>query len=228
MRQATATGAPSLGMRADAALARRGVTGALKAVIVVLGLFPVAWIAGALVFDPLLLGANPAETIVRTTGERTLQFLILSLSVTPLRRITRINGLIRFRRMLGLFAFFYAVLHLSSYVGFDRFFIAGEILEDIVKRPFITVGFLAFLLMTPLAVTSTKGWIRRLGAPAWTRLHRAAYAVAILGVVHHWWLARRDFVWPTIHLAAVVAVLGWRLLDARRRRLGRKEDGRAA
>jgi sulfoxide reductase heme-binding subunit YedZ len=228
MGPTAATSAPSLRTRIDAALARRGVTAALKAVILALGLFPVGWIGGALVFDPLLLGANPAETIVRTTGERALQFLIYSLAITPLRRITGINGLIKFRRMLGLFAFFYAALHLSSYVGFDRFFVLDEILKDVVKRPFVTVGFLAFLLMTPLAVTSTQGWIRRLGPSAWTRLHRAAYAVAALGVVHHWWLARRDFVWPSIHLVAVVAVLGWRVLDARRRRIRRKRDGRAA
>ncbi len=199
----------------EAALARRGVVAGLKAVIVALALFPLATIAWAMLFDPAMLGANPAETIIRTTGDRTLQFLLYSLAITPLRRITGIGGLIKFRRMLGLFAFFYGVVHLSSYVGFDRFFVLDEIVKDVVKRPFITVGFAALVLMTPLAVTSTKGWIKRLGGPAWNRLHKLVYAVAILGVVHYWWLVKRDLTWPAIYGAVLAVLLAWRFMKAR-------------
>jgi methionine sulfoxide reductase heme-binding subunit len=184
------------------------------------------WPAGSLVFAvfqaPETLGANPAETILHVTGDWTLQFLLLSLAVTPLRRLTGWNALIRFRRLLGLFAFFYGVLHASAYVGFDRFFQLGEIAADIWKRPFITVGFAALLLMTPLAITSTKGWIRRLGGPRWNRLHQLVYAVALLGVLHYWWLVKRDLTWPLIYAGVLVVLLGIRLYWKLRPRQSRR------
>ncbi len=201
----------------DRVLARRGALFAAKLILLAAGL----WTAGRLVFavlvDPIALGANPAETILRETGDATIRFLLIGLAVTPLRRLTGVNALIKFRRMLGLLAYFYGVLHLASYVGFDRFFIWAEIVKDIAKRPFITVGFAAFLLMTPLAVTSTRGWIRRLGAEAWNRLHRVVYAVAVLGMVHYWWLARRDLLTPAVYTALVAILLALRLLPRRSR-----------
>ena len=126
--------------------------------------------------NPELLGANPAETIEHVTGDRALQFLLYTLAITPLRRITGWNWLIKFRRMLGLFAFFYGVVHLAAYIAFDQYFDVRAILEDIVKRPFVTVGFASLVLMLPLAVTSTAGWIKRMGAAGWNRLHKAIYA----------------------------------------------------
>lgn len=201
----------------DRLLARRNVLFAVKFAVLAAGL----WTAGRLVFavlvDPIRLGANPAETIVRETGDATIRFLLIGLAVTPLRRLTGINAFIRFRRMLGLFAYFYGALHLASYVGFDRFFVWAEIVKDIVKRPFVAVGFAAFLLMTPLALTSTRGWVKRLGGEGWARLHRVVYAVAILGIVHYWWLARRDLVTPTVYTALLVVLLAVRLIPKRRR-----------
>jgi sulfoxide reductase heme-binding subunit YedZ len=178
---------------------------------------------------PETLGANPAETILHVTGDWTLQFLLLTLALTPLRRLTGWNWVIRFRRLLGLFAFFYGVLHLSAYVGFDRFFQPGEIVADLWKRPFITVGFAALLLMTPLAITSTKGWIRRLGGPRWNRLHQLVYAVALLGVLHYWWLVKRDLTWPLIYAGILAVLLGirlyWKLRPRRRAVMRRSPAG---
>ena len=201
----------------DRLLARRDGLFAVKFAVLAAGL----WTAGRLVFavlvDPIRLGANPAETIVRETGDATIRFLLIGLAVTPLRRLTGINAFIRFRRMLGLLAYFYGALHLASYVGFDRFFIWAEVVKDIAKRPFVAVGFAAFLLMTPLALTSTRGWVKRLGGEGWARLHRAVYAVAILGIVHYWWLARRDLVTPAVYTALLVVLLAVRLIPKRRR-----------
>jgi sulfoxide reductase heme-binding subunit YedZ len=182
-----------------------------KPLVVALGLLPIAQIAYAIAFDPDRLGANPAEFIEHATGDWALQFLLITLAVSPLRRITGWNALIRYRRMLGLFAFFYGVVHLACYVSFDRVFDLGEIAKDIVKRPYITVGFAALVLMTPLAVTSTKGWIRRLGGQNWNRLHMAIYPVAVLGVLHYWWLVKRDITWPAIYAVILVVLLGYRL-----------------
>lgn len=144
------------------------------------------------------IGPNPVEAVTHFTGDWTLRILLITLAVTPLRRITSLGWLLRFRRMLGLFAFFYACLHLLTYLWLDQFFALGAILEDIVQRPYLTAGFAAFLLMVPLAVTSTKGMVRRLGK-RWKTLHRAVYAIAVLGVLHFLWLAKADITEPAIY-----------------------------
>jgi len=138
------------------------------------------------------LGANPIETVTRSTGLWTLRFMLITLAVTPARRLTGWNDIVRVRRMLGLFAFFYGSLHLVTYVWLDQFFDLAAIAKDVVKRPFITAGFSAYALLVPLAITSTSGMIRRLGGRWWRRLHRLAYAAAALGVVHYWWLVKLD------------------------------------
>lgn len=151
------------------------------------------------------LGVNPIEDITHRTGDWALRFLLLTLAVTPLRRLAGWNGLIRFRRMVGLFAFFYAVLHFSTYLVFDHFFDLLLIIDDIAERKYVTAGFVGFVLMIPLAVTSTQGWIRRLGR-RWTTLHRLVYASAVAGVVHFLWLVKIDIGEPLIY-AAILAVL---------------------
>ncbi|MCP8940579.1 sulfoxide reductase heme-binding subunit YedZ [Alsobacter sp. SYSU M60028] len=198
---------------------------ALKPLVFLLCLAPALLLVHDVLYDPEALGANPAETIEHVTGDRSMQFLLGTLAITPLRRITGWGKLIRFRRMLGLFAFFYGVLHLAAYIAFDHYFDVPAILADIVKRPFVTVGFAALVLMTPLAVTSTAGWIRRLGAQNWSRLHKAVYAIAVLGVLHYWWLVKRDLTWPMIYGAILAVLLGWRVwnetLGRQRRRPAR-------
>lgn len=158
------------------------------------------------------LGANPIEFITHSTGDWTLILLCVTLAVTPLRRLTRQYWLIRFRRMFGLFAFFYGVLHFTTYVWLDKFFDLHEMLKDIGKRRFITVGFTAFVLMIPLAITSTSGWIRRLGGKRWSRLHRLIYASAILGVVHYAWLVKADESKPIKYAIVVGILLAYRLV----------------
>jgi sulfoxide reductase heme-binding subunit YedZ len=163
--------------------------------------------------------ANPAEDIILTTGIWALRFLLATLTITPIRRLTGWNRIIRFRRMIGLFAFFYASLHLASYIAFDRFFVFSEILTDVAKRPFITAGMVAFVLMIPLAITSTTGWIRRLGR-RWQVLHRLVYISALAAVVHFLWKVKVAVGEP-VYYAAVLAVLLafrvlWRLKDTGR------------
>jgi methionine sulfoxide reductase heme-binding subunit len=196
-------------------------TAALKAIVFVAALVPVARLAGALLFDPEALGANPAEFITRTTGDWTLRFLLLTLVVTPLRKLLGWHWLAGFRRMLGLYAFFYGLVHLSSYVSFDHVFELAEILKDILKRPFITVGFTALVLLLPLAVTSTDRMVRRLGAKRWLALHRLVYVIAPLGVLHFWWMVKADLTEPAIYAAILALLLGYRvaaeLKDARKR-----------
>lgn len=157
------------------------------------------------------LGVNPIEYITRFTGSWSLIILIASLAVTPLRRLTGKNDLIKVRRMLGLFAFFYAALHFATYMGLDLFFDFGAIGKDIIKRPYITVGFLAFLIMVPLAATSTAGMIRRLGK-RWQLLHRLVYVAAIAGVIHFYWLVKADITRPAQYGAVLALLLGYRLL----------------
>jgi len=156
------------------------------------------------------LGANPIETITRSTGWWTLFLLLATLSVTPVRRWMTANWLLKLRRMLGLFAFFYASVHLMTFVWFDHWFDVAEILKDVVKRPFVTVGFAAYLLLLPLALTSTNSMVRRLGRN-WQRLHRLVYVIAVLGVVHFWWLVKRDVTEPLAFALALAALLGIRL-----------------
>jgi methionine sulfoxide reductase heme-binding subunit len=157
------------------------------------------------------LTANPIEFITHTTGDWTLRFLIITLAVTPLRKILRLPQLIRFRRMLGLFAFFYACLHFSTWIGLDKFFDWAEMWKDVQKRRFITVGFIGFVLMIPLAITSTAGWIRRLGGKRWRILHRAIYVSAIAGVIHYYWLVKSDVRKPLQYAFLVAILLAWRL-----------------
>ena len=156
------------------------------------------------------LGANPIETITRFTGSWSLIILIASLAVTPLRRITGRNELIKLRRMLGLFAFFYAMLHFATYMVLDLYFDYRAILKDILKRPYITVGFTAFVLMIPLAATSTAAMIRRLGK-RWQQLHYLVYASAILGVIHFYWLVKADISRPVQYGAVLALLLGFRI-----------------
>lgn len=157
------------------------------------------------------LTANPIEFITHTTGDWTLRFLIVTLAITPLRKILRLPQLIRFRRMLGLFAFFYACLHFSTWIGLDKFFDWTEMWKDVQKRRFITVGFAGLVLMIPLAITSTAGWIRRLGGKRWQMLHRAIYLSAIAGVIHYYWLVKSDVRKPLQYAAVVGVLLAWRI-----------------
>lgn len=157
------------------------------------------------------LTLNPVEFVEHTTGDWILRFLVMTLAVTPLRKILHLPQLIRFRRMLGLFAFFYACLHFSTWIGVDRFFNWGDMLKDIAKRPFITVGFTGFVLLIPLAVTSTAGWIRRLGGKRWQMLHRAIYISAVAGVIHYYWLVKSDVHKPLEYAFLVGILLAWRL-----------------
>ena len=156
------------------------------------------------------LGADPVAEIEHRLGLWALRFLVLALAVTPLRQLTGWAVLVRFRRMLGLYAFAYATLHLAAYVGLDLRGYWTQLFEDIAKRPYITVGFLAWLLLVPLAVTSTTGWIRRLGRN-WARLHTLVYAIGVLAVLHFWWLVKSDIREPALYAGLVALLLGWRI-----------------
>jgi sulfoxide reductase heme-binding subunit YedZ len=181
-----------------------------KAPVFAACLLPLAWLVWAGLANRL--GANPISEITNQTGTWTLRFLVITLTITPLRRLTGWNALVRYRRMLGLFAFFYGTLHLTTYVWLDQFFDAAEIVKDVAKRPFITVGFTAFVLMVPLALTSTAASIRRLGGKRWQALHRLVYVSASLGVVHYWWLVKADVSRPFAYGAIVASLLGARLV----------------
>jgi sulfoxide reductase heme-binding subunit YedZ len=157
------------------------------------------------------LTANPIEFITHATGDWTLRFLVITLCVTPFRKILHLPELIRFRRTLGLFAFFYACLHFTTYIWLDKFFDLSEMWKDIAKRKYITVGFTAFLLLIPLAVTSTAGWIRRLGGKRWQMLHRLIYFSATLGVIHYYWQVKSAVIRPLTYGAIVAVLLLWRL-----------------
>ena len=174
------------------------------------------------------LTADPLAEVTNNTGIWTLRFVVLTLALTPLRRLAGWNGVVRFRRMLGLFAFFYASLHVLTYLVGDRFaildfpdgFVAvstlrnliASIWQDIAKRPYITVGFIAFASMVPLALTSTTGWIRRLGGRNWQRLHRLVYLTGVAGVTHYWWRVKADTLHPAIYASIVAVLLGYRLV----------------
>jgi len=157
------------------------------------------------------LTLNPVEFVEHTTGDWVLRFLCITLAITPLRKILGVPQLIRFRRMMGLFAFFYVCLHFSTWIGVDRFFNWGDMLKDVAKRPFITVGFTGFVLMIPLAITSTAGWIRRLGGKRWQMLHRAIYVSAIAGVIHYYWLVKSDVRKPLEYAFIIGVLLAWRV-----------------
>ncbi len=184
---------------------------AFKVFLFIAALIPLAYLVVGAFFFPEWLGANPAEYITRSIGDWTLRLLLATLAITPLRKMTGWNWLLRLRRMLGLYTFFYALLHLSAYVSFDHVFDVAEILKDIVKRPFITVGFTCLVLMIPLAVTSTNAMVRRLGAKRWQLLHRLVYLIAPLAVLHFWWMVKRDLTEPIIYALLLTGLLGYRL-----------------
>jgi len=158
------------------------------------------------------LGANPVEALEHKTGDWTLRFLLITLAITPLRKLLHVPALIKFRRMFGLFAFFYGCLHFTTYLGVDKFFNVHEILADVVKRKYITVGFTAFVLLIPLAVTSTAGWIRRLGGKRWQALHRLIYISAICGIIHYLWLVKADIHEPLEYGAVLAVLLAYRVV----------------
>jgi sulfoxide reductase heme-binding subunit YedZ len=189
----------------------------LKVLLFLLCLLPLAKLAlETLGVAGMSLGANPIEELMHRLGIWGLNFLLITLTVTPLRRLTGKNWLIRFRRMLGLFAFFYILMHFLTYAGLDQRFNLPAIIEDIAERPYITVGFTALLLLVPLAVTSTNAMMRRLGR-RWQKLHRLVYLIAILGVVHFYWQVKLDTLEALIYAAILAVLLGFRLK-------GRKHD----
>jgi sulfoxide reductase heme-binding subunit YedZ len=167
------------------------------------------------------LSANPIDDITDTTGTWTLRFVLITLAIRPLRKVPGLSALASLRRMAGLFAFFYGVLHLATYLWLDQFFDVPEILKDVAKRPFITAGVSAFLLMVPLALTSTQGMMRRLGGARWKALHRLVYLTAIGGVIHYLWLVKADRHRPLIYGAIVALLLGYRIWEAVRSRRSR-------
>jgi len=174
----------------------------------------VSLIARAVMSD---LGANPIERLERETGEWTLRLLAASLAVSPVIAITRWGWLIRERRFLGLATFFYASLHLSVYIGLDQFFDVDDIVKDVLKHLYITVGMAAFLMLLPLAITSTKGWIKRLGGQRWNRLHRLVYPAAVAGCVHFLWAVKKDITEPLVYAAVFVVLFALRLVPQRSR-----------
>lgn len=181
-----------------------------KMIIFLAALIPLGRLGWKALHDGL--GANPIEVITHSTGDWTLILVLTTLSITPLRRITRQYWLIGIRRMIGLFAFFYGVLHFTTYIWLDKFFDLHEMFKDVAKRPFITVGFSAFVLLIPLALTSTAGWIRRLGGKNWLRLHRLIYLTGILGVIHYIWLVKADLRKPLEYAFALSILLLYRIV----------------
>jgi len=188
-----------------------------KPLVFALCLLPLSWLLYRVVQDQL--GANPQEALIRATGDWALRFLVIVLAVTPLRELSGLSALARYRRMLGVFMYFYALLHFLSYSGFDMGFDVADIFNDIVKRPFILVGSLALLLLTPLAATSFNAAVRALGAKRWQRLHRLVYAVAGLGILHFFWMraGKNDFAEVLVYAGILALLLGWRLRKLRPR-----------
>ena len=198
----------------------------MKVAVFVLCLVPLLLLAWRGIHQDL--GANPIEFITHATGDWTLRFLVITLAITPLRRLLGWPEMVRFRRMLGLFAFFYGCLHFTTYLWLDKFFDFAEITKDVWKRPFITAGFLGFILMAPLAITSTAGWIRRLGGRRWQLLHRLVYVSAVAGVVHYYWLVKSDIRKPVLYASLVLLLLAYRAVAAIRRSAGSRVPGASA
>jgi sulfoxide reductase heme-binding subunit YedZ len=186
---------------------------AAKPVVFFLSLLPFAWLLWGALTDNL--GANPQEHLIRALGDWTLRFLCVTLAITPLRTITGMAALARFRRMLGLFTYFYVVLHLLAYSVFDKELVWGAIAKDIAKRPFILVGFTAFVLLTPLAATSFNRAVKALGAKRWQALHKLVYAIACLAILHFFWMraGKHNFAEVAVYAAILAALLGWRAAD---------------
>lgn len=184
----------------------------LKPAVFALSLLPLAWLAWLAASGGL--GVNPIEAVNRFLGDWAIRFLLIALAVTPLRMLTGWTQVARLRRMIGLFAFFYASLHVASYVGLDLFFDWRALWKDVLKRTFITLGMAAFVMLVPLALTSTKAMIRRLGGKRWQALHRLVYPAAILAVTHHWMMVKADLTWPMIHAAILAVLLGYRVAKA--------------
>ena len=186
-----------------------------KTAIWIVGLAPPIWLTTALFRRTL--GINPVETIILVEGRWTLVFLLATLAVTPIRRLTGWNRIVQLRRLLGLFAFFHACVHFLSYVGINHLFELSIIVEDVLERRYITAGFTALVLLVPLAVTSTKGWIRRLGK-RWQRLHRLSYVAASLGVLHFYWKVKADTFWPLLAAVTLAGLFAVRLAYRKKRR----------
>ena len=189
---------------------------ASKVLVFVLSLAPFFWLAWRAYNQRLT--ANPIEYVTHYTGDWTLRFICLTLCVTPLRKILKQPVLIQYRRMIGLFAFFYASLHFLTYLVADKFFDWHEILTDIGKRTYITVGFAGFLILLALTITSTAGWIRRLGGKRWQQLHRLVYVAVIAGVVHYYWSVKSDIRQPVLYGVIAVVLLGYRFFTRKRSR----------
>ena len=185
-----------------------------KVGVFVAALLPLAWIAWAFFSDRL--GANPIRELEIQTGLWTLRFLAVTLAVTPARRIFGWNALVKYRRMLGLFTFFYACVHLTMWSAVDWFFAWGDMWQEIVKHKYILIGMLTWLILLPLAITSTKGWVRRLGK-RWARLHRLVYVAAVTGTIHYLWAVKKDTFFPVVYFAVFALLLGFRVIDARRK-----------
>jgi sulfoxide reductase heme-binding subunit YedZ len=198
----------------------------LKPVVFVACLAPALWLLYRALWGDL--GVNPLETLTNETGIWTLRLIVATIAVTPIRWLTKWNPIISFRRMLGLFAFFYGTIHFFIYFLFDRSLQFDGLWEDIALRPYITVGFTAFVLMIPLALTSTTGWIRRLGGRRWNLLHRLVYVSAIGGVLHYWWKVKLDVTNPVIYAAIVGVLLGWRVVKALNKRETRRRAAAAS
>jgi sulfoxide reductase heme-binding subunit YedZ len=181
----------------------------LKALLFVVSLIPLMRLCWFAYSDQL--GANPIELITRSLGTWTLVFLMVTLSITPLRKISGWNWLIKLRRMAGLYAFFYALLHFITYIWLDQFFDVAAILKDVIKRPFITIGFAAFVLLIPLAVTSNNAMIKKLGGKRWQLLHKLVYSIAIFAVIHYWWLVKKDITQPLIYASVLSVLLAYRI-----------------
>lgn len=164
------------------------------------------------------LGANPIEKIMRRTGDWTLRFLLITLTITPARQLLNLPWLIKLRRMLGLFAFFYALLHFTNYIWLDQYFDVDEIIKDVIKRKYITVGFVCFLMLIPLAITSTNNMVKRLGGKRWQKLHKSVYVIAIGGVIHYLWLVKKDLSEPLIYAALLAVLLGYRIWQHQRKK----------
>ena len=162
------------------------------------------------------LGANPIEKIMRRTGDWTLRFLLITLTITPARQLLNLPWLIKLRRMLGLFAFFYALLHFTNYIWLDQYFDVDEIIKDVIKRKYITIGFACFLMLIPLAITSTNKMVKRLGGKRWQKLHKSVYAIAIGGVIHYLWLVKKDLTEPLIYAVLLAILLGYRVWQKQR------------